>query len=69
MGKLTAEDIVPGQKFEQKQGFTWRVGRLIQFPGEEVVHVQLVNDRDTSNTKTVSVAALLDRNLFRLIDK
>lgn len=69
MAKLTANDIVPGQRFEQRQGFTWRVTRLIQFPGEDVMHVQLVNERDASSTKTVSINAVLDRSLFRLIDK
>ncbi|MBP6818414.1 hypothetical protein V6B08_12135 [Ferrovibrio sp. MS7] len=69
MAKLTASDIVPGQRFEQRQGFTWRVARLIQFPSEDVVHVQLINERDASSTKTVSVSALLDRHMFRLIDK
>jgi hypothetical protein len=69
MAKLTANDIVPGQRFEQPQGFTWRVARLIQFPSEDVVHVQLVNERDSSSTKTVSVSALLDRNMFKLSEK
>lgn len=69
MAKLTTNDIVPGQRFEQRHGFTWRVTRLIQFPTEDVVHVQLVNERDASSTKTVSVNALLDRNLFKLSDK
>ena len=69
MAKLTANDIVPGQRFEQRQGFTWRVTRLIQFPGEDVMHVQLVNERDASSTKTVSINAVLDRSLFRLIEK
>ena len=69
MAKLTANDIVPGQRFEQRQGFTWRVTRLIQFPGEDVMHVQLVNERDASSTKTVSINAVLDRSLFRLVDK
>ena len=68
MAKLTASDIVPGQRFEQRQGFTWRVTRLIHFPGEEVMHVQLVNERDASSTKTVSINAVLDRSLFRLIE-
>ncbi|WP_374298925.1 hypothetical protein [Ferrovibrio sp.] len=69
MAKFTADDIVPGQRFEQRQGFIWRVTRLIQFPGEDAVHVQLVNERDASSTKTVSVSALLDRNLFKLVEK
>ncbi len=69
MGKLTASDIAPGQRFEQRQGFTWRVNRLIQFPGEDVVHVQLINERDASSTKTVSVNALLDRSMFKLSEK
>lgn len=69
MPKFTAQDIMPGQRFEQRQGFIWRVARLIQFPGEDAIHVQLINERDSSNTKTVSVSALLDRNLFRLVDK
>ncbi|WP_341705255.1 hypothetical protein [Ferrovibrio sp.] len=69
MAKLTAESIVPGQRFEQRHGFTWRVARLIHFPGEDVMHVQLVNERDTSSTKTVSINAVLDRSLFRLIEK
>lgn len=69
MAKLTANDIVPGQRFEQRQGFNWRVVRLINFPGEDVAHVQLVNERDSSSTKTVSINALLDRTLFRLIEK
>jgi len=69
MAKLTASDIVPGQKFEQRQGFTWRVHRIIQFPGEDVAHVQLINERDTSSTKTVSVNALIDRSLFKLVEK
>jgi hypothetical protein len=69
MAKFTAQDIVPGQRFEQRQGFFWRVARLIQFPGEDAIHVQLINERDSSNTKTVSVSALLDRNLFKLVEK
>lgn len=69
MAKFTVNDIVPGLRFEQRHGFIWRVTRLINFPGEDMVHVQLVNDRDNSSTKTVSVNALLDRNLFRPIDK
>ncbi|HEX6959497.1 MAG TPA: hypothetical protein VF194_16050 [Ferrovibrio sp.] len=69
MAKFTVDDIVPGQRFEQRQGFVWRVIRLISFPGEDMMHVQLVNDRDHSTTKTVSVNALLDRNLFRLMEK
>lgn len=69
MAKFTVDDIVPGQRFEQRHGFYWRVVRLINFPGEDVPHVQLVNDRDHSSTKTVSVNALLDRNLFRLVEK
>ena len=69
MAKLTVDDIVPGQRFDQRQGLVWRVVRLISFPGEDVMHVQLVNDRDHSSTKTVSVNALLDRNLFRPINK
>jgi len=69
MGKFTANDIVPGQRFEQRQGFIWRVTRLIQFQGEDIAHVQLVNERDASSTKTVSVSALLDRNMFKLVEK
>ncbi len=69
MAKFTADNIVPGQRFEQKQGFIWRVARLINFPGEDAIHVQLINDRDSSSTKTVSVSALLDRNLFKLVEK
>lgn len=69
MAKFTAADIVPGQRFEQRQGFVWRVARLIQFPGEDAQHVQLINERDASSTKTVSVSALLDRNLFKLVEK
>jgi len=69
MAKLTANDIIPGQRFEQRQGFTWRVARLIHFPGEDVMHVQLINERDSSNTKTVSINAVLDRNLFKLVEK
>lgn len=69
MAKFTADDIVPGQRFDQRQGLVWRVVRLISFPGEDMMHVQLVNDRDHSSTKTVSVNALLDRTLFRLINK
>lgn len=69
MAKLTANDIVPGQRFEQRQGLTWRVTRLIQFPGEDVMHVQLVNERDASSTKTVSINAVLDRSLFKLVEK
>jgi hypothetical protein len=69
MAKFSAQDIVPGQRFEQRQGFIWRVTRLIQFPGEDSMHVQLVNERDSSSTKTVSVSALLDRNLFKLVEK
>lgn len=69
MAKLTVQDIAPGQIFEQKHGFMWRVARLIQFHGEDVVHVQLINERDPSSTKTVSVNALLDRSLFKLVEK
>lgn len=65
MAKLTVNDIAPGQRWEQRGGFTWRVVRLITFQGEDVRHVQLVNERDASSTKTVSVDALLDRTLFR----
>lgn len=69
MAKFSAQDIMPGQRFEQRQGFIWRVARLIHFPGEDAMHVQLINERDSSSTKTVSVSALLDRNLFKLIEK
>ena len=69
MAKFTAQDIVPGQRFEQRQGFVWRVARLSQFSGEDAMHVQLINERDSSSTKTVSVSALLDRNLFKLVEK
>lgn len=69
MAKFSAQDIVPGQRFEQRQGFVWRVARVIHFPGEDAMHVQLINERDSSSTKTVSVSALLDRNLFKLIEK
>lgn len=69
MAKFSADDIVPGLRFEQKQGFIWRVARMIQFPGEDAVHVQLINDRDSSSTKTVSVSALLDRSLFKPVEK
>ncbi|WP_341910758.1 hypothetical protein [Ferrovibrio terrae] len=69
MAKFSAQDIVPGQRFEQRQGFIWRVARLIHFPGEDAMHVQLINERDSSSTKTVSVSALLDRNLFKLVEK
>ncbi|MFN4311226.1 MAG: hypothetical protein ACK4FK_11635 [Ferrovibrio sp.] len=69
MAKFSADDIVPGQRFEQRHGFIWRVTRLIQFPGEDAMHVQLINERDASSTKTVSVSALLDRNLFKLVEK
>jgi hypothetical protein len=69
MAKMTAENISPGQRYEQRQGFMWRVARLIQFHGEDVVHVQLINERDPSSTKTVSVNALLDRTLFKLVEK
>jgi hypothetical protein len=69
MAKFSAQDIVPGQRFEQRQGFIWRVARLIHFPGEDSMHVQLINERDASSTKTVSVSALLDRNLFKLVEK
>ncbi|WP_341898326.1 hypothetical protein [Ferrovibrio terrae] len=69
MAKFTAQDIVPGQRFEQRQGFIWRVARLIHFPGEDAMHVQLINERDSSSTKTVSFSALMDRNLFKLVEK
>lgn len=69
MAKFSAQDIMPGQRFEQRQGFVWRVARLIHFPGEDAMHVQLINERDSSSTKTVSVSALLDRNLFKLVEK
>ena len=68
MAKMTADDVVPGQRFQQqKAGFVWTVNRLITFPGEDVQHVQLINERDRSSTKTVSLDALLDRTLFRLV--
>lgn len=68
MAKLSVNDLAAGQRFEQRGGFTWQVMRVINFPGEEMVHVQLVNERDPSSTKTVSVSALLDRGLFRRVE-
>lgn len=68
MAKTIVHDIVPGARYEQKGGFTWQVIRLINFPGEDTPHVQLFNERDTANTKTVSVNALMDRGLFRRIE-
>ncbi|MBN9531267.1 MAG: hypothetical protein J0H82_34040 [Alphaproteobacteria bacterium] len=65
MAKITIDDITPGQRWEQRGSFTWRVVRVIAFPGEDMRHVQLVNERDPSTTKTVSVDALLDKTLFR----
>jgi hypothetical protein len=67
MAKITVNDIESGQRFEQRGGFVWQVVRLIHFPGESVPHVQLVNARDPSSTKTVSINALLDRSLFRQV--
>lgn len=68
MAKMSASDVQPGQRFEQRGGFVWQVVRLISFPGEGMQHVQLVNERDPSSTKTVSIDALLDRGLFRLLE-
>ena len=68
MAKTIVHDIAPGARYEQKGGFTWQVVRLISFPGEDTPHVQLFNERDVANTKTVSVSALMDRNLFRRIE-
>ncbi len=68
MAKFTVNDIVPGQKFDQRGGFTWQVVRLIGFPGEHVAHVQLVNARDASITKTLSAEVLLDKTRFKLIE-
>lgn len=68
MAKFTVNDIAPGQKFEQKGGFIWQVARLIGFAGENVAHVQLVNLRDPSTTKTLSAEVLLDKSRFKLLD-
>jgi hypothetical protein len=69
MAKGDTGEITPGQRYEQRGGFNWKVVRLITFPGEGVRHVQLVSERDPSSTKTLSVNALLDRGMFRLLDE
>ena len=67
MGKSSIGEITPGQRYEQRGGFTWRVLRVINFAGEDIPHVQLVSERDPSSTKTLSIDALLDRNLFKVV--
>ncbi|MCW5730660.1 MAG: hypothetical protein KIT20_07880 [Alphaproteobacteria bacterium] len=65
MSKLTVNDIIPGLRLEQPPGSFWKVARLINFPGEKIPHVQVVNERDPSRVKTVSINAVLDSSLFR----
>ena len=67
MSKLTVNDVVPGLRLEQPPGNIWKVARLINFPGEKIMHVQVVNERDPSRVKTVSMNAVLDSSLFRRI--
>ncbi len=68
MAKFSVGDIAAGQQYEQKGGFVWQVRRLIAFSGERAPHVQLVNVRDPSTTKTLSAEVLLDKNRFKRIE-
>ena len=57
-----------GQHFRALEGMVWEVSEFILTHHDEHPHVALVKPRDRLTRKVISVDALFDKRLFKLVD-
>ncbi len=66
---MARRDVEPGQKYRQPGGSaTWLVVDLTQ-DAEGIAHARLVRGNDATVVKMISVSALKDNKLYRLVEE
>lgn len=64
---MARRDVTPGQKYQQTESSAvWQVVDLVK-DAEGIAHARMVRVGDPTTRKTISVLALRDSRLYRLI--
>ncbi len=68
MQRIEHHRISEGQRFRALEGMEWEFSRFILTHRDERPHVALVKPLDRLTRKVISVDALFDKRLFKVID-
>ncbi len=66
---MARREVKPGQKYQQDESTTvWEVVELTK-DGEGIAHARLTRVGDPTAVKMISVSALKDQRLYRLVSE
>ena len=66
---MPRREVEPGQKYRPTSGNAlWQVVDLVQ-DGEGIAHARLIRLDDSTTVKMISVSALKDARLYRIVEE
>ena len=66
---MARKEVVPGQRYQKTESsFVWEVKDLTK-DAEGVLHARLMRVGDPTATKMISVLALKDSKMYRLVEQ
>ena len=68
MNRTQHHRILAGQRFRALEGMEWEFADFVLTYRDEHPHVALVKPLDRLTRKVISVDALFDKRLFRVVD-